>query len=57
MSAAFLYAAARYNAFNFFATDGAEENEARAIEYYSRQYRALLEEHFRELREERRGKD
>lgn len=57
VSAAILYAAARYNAFNFFSSDGAEENEAKAIDYYCEEYRTMLEEHFREFRDEKASID
>ncbi|MES9820270.1 MAG: DUF3144 domain-containing protein [Candidatus Thiodiazotropha sp.] len=44
LSAAFMYAAARYNTFFFFESDGARENHASAIDYYCEQYRKMLKE-------------
>jgi hypothetical protein len=44
LSAAFLYAAARFNAFNFHQSDGVPENAPDAVEYYTGQYRKMLEE-------------
>jgi hypothetical protein len=49
LSAAFMYAAARYNAFFFFDTDGAAGNQATAIDYYCDQYRKMLQECMHEL--------
>jgi len=50
LSAVFMYSAARYNAHNFFLTDGDPDNEAQAIEYYTQQYRKMLAENIKELR-------
>lgn len=44
LSAVFMYAAARYNTFFFYETDGAPEKRAAAVEYYCDQYRKMLEE-------------
>jgi hypothetical protein len=45
ISSAIMYAAARYNAFNFYALDPAPEvNQERAFEYLCEQYRAMLQE-------------
>lgn len=45
ISSALMYAAARYNAFNFFALDPEpDKNRERAFEYLSEQYRAMLRE-------------
>ncbi|MES9931587.1 MAG: DUF3144 domain-containing protein [Candidatus Sedimenticola sp. PURPLELP] len=49
LSAAFMYAAARYSAFFFYETDGAEEKRAEAIDYYCDQYRKMLQESMQEL--------
>jgi hypothetical protein len=49
LSAAFMYAAARYNAFFFFDTDGAPENQSTAIDYYCDQYRKMLQECMHDL--------
>jgi hypothetical protein len=38
-SAAILFAAGRYNAFNFISTGGTEQNRAKAIEFYVSEYR------------------
>lgn len=50
ISSAMMFAAARYNAFNFFVTDGERENEAQAIDYYCEQYRKMLLDNFQETR-------
>ncbi len=50
LSAVFLYAASRFNAHNFFLTDGDSANEAAAIAYYVKQYRKMLAENIQELR-------
>lgn len=52
VSSAILYAAARYNAFNYFATDGSPENELPTLKGYSSQYEALLQKNMQELRKE-----
>ena len=49
LSAAFMYAAARYNTFFFYSTDGARENQSSAIDYYCDQYRKMLLECMHEL--------
>lgn len=51
LSAAFMYAAARYNAFYAAGDAGDPENRRRAIAYLCDQYRKMLEENFRELAE------
>jgi hypothetical protein len=50
LSAAILYAAARYNAFHFMETNGDPASEANAITFYSEQYRRMLQENLHELR-------
>jgi len=50
LSAVFMYSAARFNAHNFFLTDGDRTKEAQAIEFYTLQYRKMLEENIKELR-------
>lgn len=50
LSAAFMYAAARYNSFFFFETDGEAGKEPEAIDYYCDQYRKMLQECMHELR-------
>lgn len=50
ISSAIMFAAARYNAFNFFVTDGESANEAQAIDYYCEQYRKMLHDNFQETR-------
>ncbi len=49
LSATFMYAAARYNTFFFFESDGEEENKAAAIDYYCEQYRKMLQECMSEM--------
>ncbi|MET0026366.1 MAG: DUF3144 domain-containing protein [Candidatus Thiodiazotropha sp.] len=49
LSAAFMYAAARYNAFFFWETDGVPEKQEAAIDYYCDQYRKMLQECLHEL--------
>ena len=49
LSAAFMYAAARYNAHFFYETDGEAGKRADAIEYYCDQYRKMLHECMGEL--------
>ena len=44
LSAAFMYAAARYNTFFFFETNGAKGDQSDVIEYYCDQYRKMLQE-------------
>lgn len=50
LSAVFLYSASRFNAHNFFISDGNPDNEASAVDYYVEQYRKMLTENIRELR-------
>lgn len=50
LSAAILYAAARYNAFHFMDTNGDPADEGKAIEFYTEQYRRMLMENIHELR-------
>ncbi|MDQ4122476.1 MAG: DUF3144 domain-containing protein [Acidobacteriota bacterium] len=52
ISAVMMFATSRYNAFNFFMTDGAQENEEKAIDYYCEQYRLMLIDNFDRLRDE-----
>ena len=49
LSAAFMYAAARYNAHFFYETDGEAGKRADAIDYYCDQYRKMLHECMGEL--------
>ena len=42
VSAAILFAAGRYNAFNFLSHDGAEQDQAKAVEFYVAEYRKAL---------------
>ncbi len=49
LSAAIMYAAARYNAFNFQAMDGNNMNREEAIRYYTEQYSKMLRENMQEL--------
>jgi hypothetical protein len=49
LSAAFMYAAARYNTHFFFESDGDEANAASAVDYYCEQYRRMLLECMNEL--------
>jgi hypothetical protein len=42
VSAAILFAAGRYNAFNFVTHGGAEEDRAKAVEFYVSEYRKAL---------------
>ncbi len=52
ISSAILYAAARYNAFNFYALDpDTEKNKERAIKYFCDQYRNMLLSNLDELSE------
>lgn len=44
LSAAFMYAAARYNAHFFFTNDGDLDNRQQALDYYSDQFRKMLAE-------------
>lgn len=49
LSAAFLYAAARFNAHFFYQTDGDPEKRRQAEQYYCDQYRKMLKECLDEL--------
>ncbi|MCX7242123.1 MAG: DUF3144 domain-containing protein [Burkholderiales bacterium] len=42
-SAAILFAAGRYNAFNFLSNNGAEQDRAAAVDFYVSEYRKALE--------------
>lgn len=42
VSAAILFAAGRYNAFNFVSHNGTEEDKERAVEFYVSEYRKAL---------------
>jgi len=42
VSAAILFAAGRYNAFNFVTHQGADQDEAKAVEFYVSEYRKAL---------------
>ncbi|MCX7162690.1 MAG: DUF3144 domain-containing protein [Betaproteobacteria bacterium] len=41
-SAAILFAAGRYNAFNFISNGGTDQNQAAAVEFYVSEYRKAL---------------
>ncbi len=49
LSAAIMFAAARFNAFNFQTMDGDETNREEAIRYYTEQYSKMLRENMKEL--------
>lgn len=49
LSAVFMYAAARYNAHFFIQSDGRPENRQQALDYYTDQYRRMLNECMSEL--------
>ena len=49
LSAAILFAAARFNAFNFQSTDGQINNREEAIRYYTEQYNKMLRENMNEI--------
>ena len=51
LSAVFMYSAARFNAHNFFLMDGDPAKEAQAIDHYTDQYRKMLTENIKELRQ------
>ncbi len=51
VSAIMMYANARYNAHNFYATDGKEENKQKAIDYYCEQYRRMLLDNMDEMKD------
>ncbi len=55
LSATFMYAAARYNTFFFYESDGKPENKAAVIDYYCGQYRKMLEECMVELEAQHAG--
>ena len=42
VSAAILFAAGRYNAFNFLSNDGNEDDQARAVDFYVSEYRNAI---------------
>lgn len=42
VSAAILFAAGRYNAFNFLSHNGSPEDQEKAVEYYVSEYRKAL---------------
>lgn len=42
VSAAILFAAGRYNAFNFMSHNGTQQDQARAVEFYVSEYRNAL---------------
>ena len=42
VSAAILFAAGRYNAFNFLSHDGVEQDQEKAVEFYVSEYRKAL---------------
>lgn len=42
VSAALLFAAGRYNAFNFLSNDGTEEDQDRAVDFYVSEYRKAI---------------
>jgi hypothetical protein len=42
VSAAILFAAGRYNAFNFMSNNGSEEDQEKAVEFYVSEYRKAL---------------
>jgi hypothetical protein len=42
VSAAILFAAGRYNAFNFLSHDGADQDQANAVEFYVSEYRKAI---------------
>ncbi len=43
VSAAILFAAGRYNAFNFVSKNGADEDRAHAVDFYVSEYRKAVE--------------
>jgi hypothetical protein len=42
VSAAILFAAGRYNAFNFLSNDGAQQDQDQAVEFYVSEYRKAI---------------
>ena len=51
LSAAIMYAAARFNAYNFESADGENDNREEAIRYYTEQYGKMLRENMHEMHE------
>jgi len=49
LSATIMYAAARYNAFNFNSLDGDERNIDEAVDYYTEQYSKMLRENLMKM--------
>ena len=49
LSAAILYAAARYNAFHFMETNGDAAAAGKAMDFYTEQYRRMLAENLQEM--------
>lgn len=49
LSAAIMYAAARFNAFNFQSSDGDVNHREAAIRYYTEQYSKMLRENLDEI--------
>ena len=56
VSAIMMYANARYNAHNFYTTDGKEENKEEAIAYYCEQYRRMLYDNMDEMKDIKKEK-
>jgi len=44
VSAAILFAAGRYNAFNFLSNNGDADDQAKAVEFYVSEYRKAIEQ-------------
>jgi TPR repeat protein len=42
VSAAILFAAGRYNAFNFLSNDGAQQDQQQAVDFYVSEYRKAI---------------
>jgi hypothetical protein len=42
VSAAILFAAGRYNAFNFLSNDGSEQDQEQAVDFYVSEYRKAI---------------
>ena len=42
VSAAILFAAGRYNAFNFLSNDGTDEDQEKAVDFYVSEYRKAI---------------
>ncbi len=49
ISSVLMFAASRYNAFNFFLKDGLQESKEKAIDYYCEQYKLMLLDNFDEI--------